>query len=184
MFISLSLLTALVKVVDVLMENPVQLRPFFWLGQLIGFIPCQIQMNCQSVTFSFSFCHPLTLWYILVLIFMMISGWLTAIDTLNVEFHTNFDKTEVDNGGYKGYLCWVVNWLCETIVFFSAQLIWFRYSRLEKALKLVEKFDRSLPPTSNSPVDKGRLVHRASIAAVWILNLVESSFIFKIVSFA
>ena len=131
-----------------------QLVPFVRFGQLISFLPYRIERNSETAEarFKFSWCHPLTIWFILGLSFQCLP-LVTSIISINY-FQGEFDKVQMP---FLMNLLFLVATMFHNLTIFVSRGIHLRYHQLRSVIDLLtanvvvklEEF-QSFPASSNN----------------------------------
>lgn len=123
-----------------------QLRPFIWFCQFVGVIPFYMVNDDDSPSktfqkFSFSLWHPVTWWFSLLSIFLLISPFFDSFVILRSIYHT-------DDGPALIPPIFLVFVLQENVFSFllvvSARYIIYKHACIRRAILLVQKVHNEL----------------------------------------
>ena len=139
------------------MEGLEKLRPLIQLCQICGFLPFQMKTDPQTkrfLRFDFSYTHPLTCWFALILITQTTVHVLLSQrieDTLGVN-HTRNQQILITLKSVEFY-----SWVGSGVITHLVPIACCFY--LPKAVRFIQQFDDAIKSFAGTPFDVTRRVY-------------------------
>ena len=152
------------------MDKLTNLRPFVWFCQLIGFIPFRMEVDSETKKFqrfSFSFRHPLMLWFAVSRILIFVSFFITFY--VVILYFPLFNSEWSSRKGFS----YITVMIFQSVVSLMIQLTLIRCSRLRKAVELIVKADGTLKSISNMVEHKNTVTQRTFFGLLLIFIKVK-----------
>ena len=153
------------------MEGLEKLRPFVRFCQIVGFFPFRMETDLQSgklKRFTFSFRHPVTWWYMMILILCGIQIGMHLLCEMNTDVLEATQKLD-----YRLRMCFSVF----SIIGITLTIFWrctgFHLSYFGKALQLAIKVDQNLEFLTKKSVHKDTLTLRIYIGLIVTVTMVK-----------
>ena len=155
------------------MEGLAKLRPFVWFCQIVGFFPFRMETDLQSgklKRFTFSFCHPVTWWYIMI----------QSLCWINLAFLFFYDSKHQDLVEFiqkqdsRFMISYTIQAILGIIYFFYSRFIVYPLSCFGKTIELATKVDKNLECLLKKSVYKDSVTLRIYIGIAISLSVVRS----------
>ena len=154
------------------MEGLEKLRPFVWLCQLCGFFPYRMELDPVTKRFkrfTFSFWHPVTFWFIFVILVQM-SIYFILIS--NKEIRDNISSTFS-----KATSVELLAVVTQTIDLAVIYVVVYRLSLVNRAVEFLQQADESLGSIPNKSFNIApRIYIGVAYTFIWVHNFQPSWF--------
>ena len=154
------------------MEGLAKLRPFVRFCQIVGSFPFRMEMDLQSgklKRFTFSFCHPVTWWYIMI----QSLGWINLVFWFCNESEHQGVVEFVQKQDSRFRISYAISLILGIIYFFYSRFIVYPLFCFGKTIELAMKVDKNLECLPKKSVYKDSITLRIYTGLVISLSLVK-----------
>jgi len=147
-----------------------RLRWLVWFINFCGMAPFRLEVDRKSKKFdrlAFSFCHPVTWWFVVVLI-SQITMFALMAKTSTVSFYQL-----IANESTLTICTLVLQSISLSIIFVTPRMVPFYYKHLAKAFAYIKKVDDFIGQTGNWPCTSKRRILIGFIFVILIVSLVN-----------
>jgi hypothetical protein len=154
-----------------------RLRWLVWFINVCGMAPFRLEVDRESRKFdrlAFSFCHPVTWWFVVVLI-LQITMFALMAKTSTVSFYQL-----IANESTLTICTLVLQAISLSIIFVTPRMVPFYYKHLTKAFAYIKKVDDIIGQTGNWPCTSKRRILVGFIFVILIVSLIKCKLVTNI----